>query len=68
MTENMQGHNNPQLPRYIKGGEEGEYAIPNKSATKRCANHTVKYHRGKCRMGRLLTIAKGLTFHIQLTL
>ena len=24
MTENMQDHNNPQLPRYIKGGEEGE--------------------------------------------
>jgi len=51
MTANMQHYNNLQLQRYMEG-REGEYTIPNKPATKRSTNHTVKYHRAALMMNK----------------
>ena len=65
MTANMQDYNNPQLPRYLKGGEGGKTHSQTNQQTEHSANHTVKYHQAEHRMVRLLTIAKQVTFNIQ---
>ena len=62
MTANMYYYNNPQLPRYIEGGERGgRNPKKKKTVTKRSANHTVKYRRATRTMGRPLTVYNGPT-------
>jgi len=51
---------------YNRRGGRGN-AIPNKPATKRFTNHTVKYHRAAHVMSRLLTVAKGPTLATRAT-
>ena len=51
----------PPTTKIYNGRRGMGNAFPNKPATKRSTNHTVKYRQAAHTLGRLLTIAKGRT-------